>query len=60
MGFFTDYSNMSDVGISNKPNQRWFRLLKAIVSQENPVLRRGLGHFSNDLLYIHFVLKQDI
>ena len=42
------YSNMS---ISNEPNQRWYRLLKANVCQENPVLRHGLGHFSNVLIY---------
>ena len=39
----TFYSNMRDVGIFNEPNQRWFRLLKANVSHENPVLRQGLG-----------------
>jgi len=36
------YSNMRDVGISNEPNQRWYRLLKANVCQENPVLRHGI------------------
>ena len=36
---------MRDLGIFNEQNQRWFRLLKANVCHENPVLRQGIGHF---------------
>ena len=37
-----------------------FCQLKANVSQENPVLRHGIRQFSNVLLQMHCVLKQNI